>query len=304
MFSRDGQPERDLSWFDGSNLRDISADGEQVLLTEAAVAGGPRYRSYLRNTDGSPAIMLGEGQAWAISSDKKFVIFATAQRTENTLSIVPTGPGVTTKLPPGDIASFGFAFFSAGGRQVIFSGRSGTTGWRVHTQDITGAAAPVGLGPHIAADEFYLSPDATRVAARLADGTNRSISIPDGTVQRIPGIDDEDEVTFVGFGRTVRQQGQCATARDIPRKFFDGRANAVEGPALTRHCRIGANRLSNCDAHKPLRIRLLPPAVRSRDGDAEIGIAISYLQHGPGAESNLCIAGLRRRQHLGLRGVP
>src|SRR5262249_55577893 len=66
--------ERDLSWFDWSLVRDFSLDGKTVLFDESAEGGGPNYSVYLRKTDGSPAVRLGDGAAMAISPDGKWVI--------------------------------------------------------------------------------------------------------------------------------------------------------------------------------------------------------------------------------------
>ena len=53
--------ERDLSWMDWSAPKDLSADGKTLLFTESGEAGGENYASYLRQTDGSPAVRLGDG---------------------------------------------------------------------------------------------------------------------------------------------------------------------------------------------------------------------------------------------------
>ena len=68
--------ERDLSWLDYSYPADLSADGKIVLFDEEGVGGGVQYGNskeltyavYIRNTDGSPAIRLGEGVADALVS--------------------------------------------------------------------------------------------------------------------------------------------------------------------------------------------------------------------------------------------
>ena len=61
---------------------DLSADGKTVLFDEEGVGGGARYGKtqeltytlYIRNTDGSAAVRLGEGTAEALSPDQKWVI--------------------------------------------------------------------------------------------------------------------------------------------------------------------------------------------------------------------------------------
>ena len=59
--ARGGQ-ERDLSWLDGSVVTDLSADGNMMVIDEQSAGGGtPLYAVYIRKTDGSPAIRIGEG---------------------------------------------------------------------------------------------------------------------------------------------------------------------------------------------------------------------------------------------------
>ena len=52
--------EHDLSWLDWSVPSSLSPDGHMILFQEAGEGGGPRYAIYIRKTDGSPAIRLGE----------------------------------------------------------------------------------------------------------------------------------------------------------------------------------------------------------------------------------------------------
>jgi hypothetical protein len=53
--------ERDLSLLDWSLLRDISPDGKLILFDESGEGGGAVHAVYVRRTDGSPAVRLGEG---------------------------------------------------------------------------------------------------------------------------------------------------------------------------------------------------------------------------------------------------
>ena len=82
--------ERDLSWLDGSTAADISQDGSTLLFSELNHGGGTNYSVYLRKTDGSPAIRLGDGNATGLSPDGKWA-----------LAIQPTAPPSLVALPTG-----------------------------------------------------------------------------------------------------------------------------------------------------------------------------------------------------------
>ena len=66
--------ERSLSWFDWSLLTDMSADGKTIVFSETGEAVGTNYSIFLRKTDGSPAIRLGEGGQAVISPDGQWVL--------------------------------------------------------------------------------------------------------------------------------------------------------------------------------------------------------------------------------------
>jgi Tol biopolymer transport system component/predicted Ser/Thr protein kinase len=97
--------ERDLSWLDYSYPADLSPDGKIVLFDEEGVGGGVQYGNskeltyavYIRDTDGSPAIRLGEGVADALSPDQKWVIVQTPHSPEQ-LRLLPTGAGESQSL--------------------------------------------------------------------------------------------------------------------------------------------------------------------------------------------------------------
>jgi hypothetical protein len=92
--------ERDLSWFDYSYPGDLSSDGKKLLFDEEGSGGGLAYSKsggltyavYVRKTDGSPAILLGEGAALALSPDGKWVV-AQSPGSPAQLRLLPTGVG-------------------------------------------------------------------------------------------------------------------------------------------------------------------------------------------------------------------
>jgi hypothetical protein len=85
--------ERDLAWLEATSVTDISADGRTLLLNEM----GQDRAVYLRKSDGSPAVRLGEGFSSSLSPDGKWA----AAWVGGQLVLVPTGPGQlrAVKLP-------------------------------------------------------------------------------------------------------------------------------------------------------------------------------------------------------------
>ena len=66
--------ERDMSFLDYSFAADMSADGRLLLFDEEGEAGGANYTVYLRKSDHSPVVRLGEGNALALSPDGKWAV--------------------------------------------------------------------------------------------------------------------------------------------------------------------------------------------------------------------------------------
>ncbi len=93
FLSRGDKEERDLSWFDGSRAYDISADGKTILFVELTYGQPRNVAIYLRKTDGSPAVRLGDGNRPALSPDGKWVLCILSDGPRTTLTMLPTGAG-------------------------------------------------------------------------------------------------------------------------------------------------------------------------------------------------------------------
>ena len=89
--------ERDLSWFDGSRLAGLSDDGRRMLINETGDATGRSGVYYLRGTDGSPAVKLGEGRAMDLSPDGQWVL-GSPPDADRTYVLAPTGTGTPVTL--------------------------------------------------------------------------------------------------------------------------------------------------------------------------------------------------------------
>ena len=133
--------ERDLSWLDASYLSDLSADGRTLLTTEGAEGGGPNHAIYLRKTDGSPAVRLGEGEAMALSPDGKWVLASMGSGPEvpARLVLLPTGAG-----EPKTLEYKGFERIDRGaswlpdGKRILFAAVEHGHPRRLYIQEIDG----------------------------------------------------------------------------------------------------------------------------------------------------------------------
>jgi hypothetical protein len=126
---------RELAWLDGSAPEALSADGRTVLFGEMLRGGGTTGAIYLRRTDGSNAIRLGDGYPEDLSPDGKWVL-ATDNASRDHWVILPTGPGSARALPPGPIVARREANFLPDGDQIAFSGREKERGARIYLQEI------------------------------------------------------------------------------------------------------------------------------------------------------------------------
>lgn len=96
--SQDGAEERDLSWLDWSVLADISADGKSLLFTEAREGVNDTSTVYLRGTDDSPAVGLGEGVALGFSPDNEWVLALRIADESRELVLLPRRAGKSEVL--------------------------------------------------------------------------------------------------------------------------------------------------------------------------------------------------------------
>lgn len=152
--------ERDLSWLDGSIVRDLSADGRTLLFDEQEPAAGSAGGSYLRSLDGSPPIHLGIGLPRLLSPDGKWVL----ARNGDSLSLLPTGAGNPRPLAKTLLDSNGACSWFPDGKRLLLSGhKPGESADRLYIQDVAGgpprAVTPPGVG---FSSSSYLSSRATR----------------------------------------------------------------------------------------------------------------------------------------------
>ena len=174
--------ERSLSWFDWSLLSDVSPDGKTILFSETGEAVSGNYSVFLRKTDGSPAVRLGEGGFAALSPDGQWVVSVVGSPAK--LVLLPTGVGEPRQLTDNKTDHFGAAW-TLDGKSVIFSTGEAGRPARSYILDLKGGP-PRALTPE-GVIGFRISPDGNYLLAGnakrqfwlypLASGEPRKIDI-------------------------------------------------------------------------------------------------------------------------------
>jgi Tol biopolymer transport system component len=157
--------ERDLSWFDGSRLRGLSDDGRLLLISEQGDASGRAGAYYIRQTDGSPAVKLGEGAALDLSPDGRWVL-GRPPESDRTYVLAPTGTGTPVTLDERPFfQSVSGLRFSTDGRKLLLLGAEPGKERRVYVQDLP-SGKPSPIAPRAYGwDGHPVSPDGQWIAA-------------------------------------------------------------------------------------------------------------------------------------------
>jgi Tol biopolymer transport system component/predicted Ser/Thr protein kinase len=215
--------ERDLSWLDYSYPADLSPDGKTVLFDEEGVGGGVQsqnqqqltYAVYVRDTDGSPAVRLGEGAADALSPDKKWVIVQTPDDPEQ-LRLLPTGAGEAQPLT-NDSINHQWARWFPDAKHFVFAGNEKGHGVRLYVQEVSGGS-PKAISPEgVDAAAFAVSPDGQLVAGIGPDQKGYFYSLAAGEPRLIKGLESGDLAmswTQDGRGLYLYRSGE------VPAKVF------------------------------------------------------------------------------------
>jgi eukaryotic-like serine/threonine-protein kinase len=183
--------ERELSWLDFSVVWDISSDGKMIAFSESGEGGGPNYSVFIRGTDGSPAIRLGDGTAQGLSPDGKWVVALAPSGSNFQVVLLPTHTGEPRPLPSGGLTPSRVSWFPDGKRILLTASEPGH-GSRLFIQDINGGT-PRALSPEgYRSDRRGVSPDGTRAWAIGPDRRAYVYPLAGGEPIPIAGIEPDD----------------------------------------------------------------------------------------------------------------
>ena len=190
--------ERDLSWPGAPVPVDLSADGRLLL------AGAWEGSLYLRKTDGSPAVRLGDFSGQSLSPDGRWVLAVPGGRDySDRLLVVPTGAGEKRELRH-SLASRvrAAAWFPDGKRIAVVSGDGGQHPCQLLLWDAEMSAPPRVLATDVRSDRPVVSPDGRTVVASVP-GIGPVAHLVDGspTAPVRGGAPQDEPIGFTSDGR-------------------------------------------------------------------------------------------------------
>src|ERR1700682_3214168 len=149
-----------MSFLDYSFAADMAADGKTLLFDEEGEAGGANYTVYLRKSDRSPVVRLGEGNALALSPDAKWAL-SVMPVPNSPFLMLPTGTGEHKELPLEGVSPEQAATWLLNGKHILCAGSEKGKGMRLYVQDVESgkpkAITPEGITS--ALPGFAVSPD-------------------------------------------------------------------------------------------------------------------------------------------------
>ncbi len=181
--------DRGMSWLDWTLVRDMSADGKVVTFDETGEGGGLRGSVYMRRTDGSPAVRLGDGGWPMLSDDGKWV--ACFRGDPARIVILPTGAGESRTLATPGITPLSASWFPDG-RRLLVTGNEPGHGLRVYVVPLDGGS-PKAITPD--GTNIYahpLSPDVRYVLAQGPDAVYALFPVDGGPPVAVKGLGPND----------------------------------------------------------------------------------------------------------------
>jgi serine/threonine protein kinase len=154
--------ERDLSWFDASRIFDISSDGSSILFEELSYGKALNPAIYLRKTDGSPAVRLGDCNRPALSPDGKWVACIMNDGLKTELTLLPTGAGEARNISTAGMQYERVEWFPDG-QKLLFTGNGPDRRMGTYLQDVRGGG-PMAVTPE-GVSATRVSPDGKYVTA-------------------------------------------------------------------------------------------------------------------------------------------
>ena len=204
--------EKNFSWFDWSLVGDLSPDGRVLVFSESGEAVGARYGVFIRKTDGSPAIRLGDGGHPVLSPDGKWVATPDLSSPQQ-IVLLPTGAGPPRRLTS-DSLDHAFVAWVPDGTGLVFIAAEPNHSARSYWMDLNGktrALTPEGTSGSV------VTPDSKFLLAEDPQHKRLLYPLQGGEPKPLPAsLDSEDNVLrFEPDGRSL-----LVAERGIPVKIL------------------------------------------------------------------------------------
>jgi serine/threonine protein kinase/Tol biopolymer transport system component len=209
--------ERDLSWQDWTVPSAISGDGKIILFTEAGEAGGGEYAVFIRDTNGGPAVRLGQGSSRDLSDDGKWAVVLRQNMSPPDFMMLPTGVGQPRTISTGKIVP-NRGHLMPGAKELMFDGHEEGHASRVYVMNVDGGPAkPLTPEGFNLPRGGLLSPDGKRLLVVSADGV-AIVGADGGEPQLIRGSQPgELAIGWANDGQSIfvgtRGDTTCAVSR-------------------------------------------------------------------------------------------
>jgi dipeptidyl aminopeptidase/acylaminoacyl peptidase len=157
---------------------------------------------YIRGTDGSPSVRLGDGSAYALSQDGKWALCLTHTSPEQ-IFLLPTKTGEPRTITHDAIDHIAAALHPDG-KRIIFSGSEPGHANRLYIQDIDGGT-PKPISPEGGGTlGIHMSSDGKLVVGLGPDGKLYFYGVDGGEPKLIPGLNPgEFVVASTADGRSI-----------------------------------------------------------------------------------------------------
>jgi serine/threonine protein kinase/Tol biopolymer transport system component len=195
--------ERDLSLLDWSLVRDLSSDGKLLLFDESGEGGGSRQGVYVRRTDGSPGVRLGDGMAGTFSPDGRSVLSLSVASPTQQAVLLSVKAGEPRVLPAHGL-SVHRGRWLPDGKRVLLAANESDRAIQLFVQTLDGEA-PRAITPEgIAIGLYPVSPDGRFVVAQLADQDHVLYPLEGGEPEPVRGLDAGDRpIRFSSDGKSL-----------------------------------------------------------------------------------------------------
>jgi Tol biopolymer transport system component len=195
--------QRNLAWLNASTPRDLSTDGSTLLFTEAGQGAGGTYKVCVRPTSGAPHVVLGDGEAFALSPDGQRAL-AVVYSNPPKFVVLPTGPGSPQQIPNAGAEFPMHALFHPDGTRVVFEGGVAGHADQLWVQPLGSSQARAFTPEGVRMTGKAVSPDGSLAVATGPDGKLALYPVDGGAPRPLAGVEPNERfIRWAPDGRSV-----------------------------------------------------------------------------------------------------